>query len=76
VKDLRIVINVLENMRGRGSDFITAVTPLIEHLSKRTTGLKVLITSGPADYSRMTLGGLPCIRILYDKERKGLIVVS
>jgi hypothetical protein len=73
-KDLEIVANVLDNTRGRESDFITAVSPLIRRLNKRTSRAKALFTIGPADYS--ALEGLPCIKIQHDKERKGSIVPS
>jgi hypothetical protein len=74
-KDLRIVVNVLDNMRGRESDFIAAVSAFIGNLSKRTSGLKALLTIGLVDDSRVTFGELPCIKIRYDKERKGLIAL-
>jgi hypothetical protein len=73
-RDLEIVANVLDNTRGRESDFVTAVSPLIGRLNTRTSRAKALFTSGPADDS--TLEGLPCIKIQYDKERKGSIVLS
>jgi hypothetical protein len=69
-KELGIVVNV----RGCESDFITAVSTFIGNVSKRTSGLKALLTSGPADDFRMPIGELSCIDIQYDKERKGLIV--
>jgi hypothetical protein len=73
-KHLEIVVNALDNTRGRDSDFIAAVSLLIVRLNKRTSRAKALFTSGPADDS--TLEGLPCIKIQYDKERKGSIVLS
>jgi hypothetical protein len=74
-KNLRIVVNVSDNMRGQESNFITAVSEFIGDLRKRTSGLKALLTIGQEDDSRMTLGKLPFIDIHYDKERKGLIVL-
>jgi hypothetical protein len=73
-KHLEIVVNALDNTRGRESDFITAVSPLIWRLNTRTSRAKALFTSGPADDS--TLEGVPCIKIQHDKERKGSIVLS
>jgi hypothetical protein len=74
-KDLRIVVNVSDNMRGREGNYIAAVSTFIGRLSEKNPGLKALLTGVPADDSRMTLGGAPCIRIQYDKERKGLIAL-
>jgi hypothetical protein len=73
-KDLGVVV-MLDNVRERESDFITAVVKLIERLSKETTGLKALLTNGPVDNARISLGGRPCIKIQYDKERRGLIAL-
>jgi hypothetical protein len=73
-KDLEIVVNVLDTTRGRESDFITAVSPLIGRLNKRTSRAKALFTSGRAEDS--TVEWLPCIKIQHDKERKGSIVIS
>jgi hypothetical protein len=71
--DLQIVVNVPYIMRGRESGFITAVSTFVGNLSKRTSGLKVLLTIGPSDDSGMTFGELLCIKVQYDKERRGLI---
>ena len=71
-EDLGIVVNVSDNVRGRGSDFLMAVSTFVGYLSE-TPGIKVLLTCGPVDDSGKTLGGLDCIKIQYDKERKGLI---
>jgi hypothetical protein len=73
-KDLGIVV-MLDNVREEESDFITPVATLIGRLIKETTGLKALLTNGPADSPRMALGELPCIKIQYDKERRGLIAL-
>jgi hypothetical protein len=72
-KGLQIVVNVPANMRGRDSGFIAAVSTFVEDLGKRTEGLKVLLTIGPSDDSGMAFGELPCIKVHYDKERRGLI---
>jgi hypothetical protein len=69
---LGIVVNAVDNMRGRGSDFIAAVSTFIGRLGRKTSGLKALFTSGP-DGPRDTCEGMPCINIQYDKERRGLI---
>jgi hypothetical protein len=71
-EDLGIVVNVSDNVRGRESDFLTAVSTFVGHLSE-TPGIKVLLTCGPMDDSGKTLGGLDCIKIQYDKERKGFV---
>jgi hypothetical protein len=70
--DLGIVVNVSDNVRGRGSGFLTDVATFVGRLSE-TPGIKVLLTCGPVEDSGKTLGGLDCIKIQYDKERKGLI---
>jgi hypothetical protein len=72
-EDLRIVVNVSNNMSGRGSDFFTTISTFIGGLSERALGFKALLTGGPAGDSRMALGGISCITIQYDRERKGLI---
>jgi hypothetical protein len=72
-EDLGIVVNVLDNVRGQGSDFLTAVSTLFGRLSERTPGIKVLLTCGPVGDSGKTLGGLDWIKIQYDKERQGFI---
>jgi hypothetical protein len=69
---LGIVVNVSDNVRGRGSGFLTDVATFVGRLSE-TPGIKVLLTCGPVEDSGKTLGGLDCIKIQYDKERKGLI---
>jgi hypothetical protein len=74
-KDLGIVV-MLDSVREGKSDFITAVATLVGRLSKETTGLKALLTNGPVDDSRMTLGGRFCIKIQYDKERRGWLHYS
>jgi hypothetical protein len=74
-KDLQIVVNVPDNMGGRESGFIAAVSTFVGNLSKRTSGLKALLTIGPSDDSGTTLGELPCIKVHYDKERRGLIAL-
>jgi hypothetical protein len=74
-KDLRIVVNGLDKMRERGSDFIADVSTFIGHLGKKASGFKALLTGGLAEDSRTTLGGLPCLKIQYDKERKGLVAL-
>jgi hypothetical protein len=74
-KDLRIVVKLFDNMGGQERGFITAVSEFIGDLRKRTSGLKALLTIGPAGYSGMTLGELPFIKISYDEERKGWIVL-
>jgi hypothetical protein len=73
--NLGIVANLLGNVRGRGGDFVTTISSFIGRLSEKTTGLKALLTCGPADDSTVTLGELPCIKIQYDKERKGVIIL-
>jgi hypothetical protein len=70
--DLGIVINILDNMRGRMDGFIAAVATFIGRLSERTPGLKAFLTIGSTDNSGATLEGMPCIKVQYDKERRGL----
>jgi hypothetical protein len=67
---LGIIVNMLGNMVGQ-EDFLTAVATFVECLSKRSPAIKVLLTCGLVDGTRKTLGGLQCINIQYDKERKG-----
>jgi hypothetical protein len=75
--DLRIVVNVLDDMRGQGVIIvITAVSRFIGRLSNRTPGLKALLTSGPVADSGMALAGVHSIKIQYEKERKGLIALA
>jgi hypothetical protein len=69
---LGIVVNMLDKMRGQ-EDFLTAVFTFFGSLSKRSPAIKVLLTCGLVDNPRTTLGGLHCINIRYDQERKGLI---
>jgi hypothetical protein len=69
-KDLRIVVNVLDRMED---GFLTTISTFVGDLSKRTPGIKVLLTCGSVGDPGNTLVGLCCINIQYDKERKGLI---
>jgi hypothetical protein len=72
-KEMGIVVNVLDSMRGQGRDFLTAVSTFVERLRERSPGIKVLLTCGSVQDSGKALGGLRCIKVEYDKERKGLI---
>jgi hypothetical protein len=74
-KNLGMVVNVLDNMRGEENCFVTAVSTLVGRLSKKTSGFKALITSGPDEDSNMAFRKLPRIHVQYDKERKCLIAL-
>jgi hypothetical protein len=71
-----IIVNVLEHMSGGGGNLLTAVSAFIGSLSEETRGIKVLLTCGPMVDAGKALGGLHCIKIQYDTERKGLITIS
>jgi hypothetical protein len=72
-KDLGIVVNVSDNMGGQEGEFLTAISTFVRRLSKRALGIRVLLACGLVDDPGMALGGMHCIKIQYDKERKGMI---
>jgi hypothetical protein len=67
--ELLIVVDGVDEVEHRRSEFIKEVREFVEHLLKRKSKVKALLTSGPQAEIKEALDGLPCIE--YDKERKG-----
>jgi hypothetical protein len=67
--DLSIIIDGLDRVKHQTVEFIKGVRELVEHLQRRTSKVKALLTSRPEAEIKEALDGLPCIE--YDKERKG-----
>lgn len=70
--ELFIIIDGLDNVEYKESEFVREVRIFIEHLQKQISKVHVLLTSQPQVKLKEVLVELPHIE--YDKERKGLSV--
>ena len=66
---LFIIIDGLDKFEHQRDDFIREIRIFIDHLQRRTSKVKVLLTSRPLAEIKDRFSGLPCIEP--DKERKG-----
>lgn len=67
--ELSIIIDGIERVRDRRSEFIQGIRAFVEDL-QRTSKAKILLTSGLESDTTEIFNGLPHIE--FDKERKGL----
>ena len=71
---LSLIIDGLDETERQDHEFIRELCVFIEHLRKRRSTTRVLLTSGPQAEIKEILGPLPWLpSIEYDRERKGMI---
>lgn len=68
-RGLLVVLDGLDKVEDQRGEFIVAVRAFVERLQKRTSMVKILLTSRPLTEIKDIFNGLPCIE--YDRERKG-----